>query len=734
MNPLPPTFMRYELQRLNVLLHREVLRLRAAHLVSPGELRGLHLSDAHVDVLLREARSELNESAPAVESLTVEADRLREAIRAEASRDSPLARLAALFGLEDFERDVLLLAVAPELNLRYEVLCSYLNNDVTRKRPNSDLALRLFCGDEAEGWTRRRHFTSDAPLFRHGLLQWLPENAESPASSLARAFCAPPRLVHWLLGIPFAEPVLARFTVQSSPRREWSELLLPADLIAQLRVLRTVMEHSARMIPVFEGADGSGKQSSIEALCAELGRKLLTVDIEALMTSAIELAEAMTLLGREQRLASAFVCLRRSEAFFDADGRVLPKARSLGPALAECDGPVVLACRTPCDFKALLPDTATRVMRFVEPPFDLRRQLWRRELTAAFGSADGADTDALSNRFTLNGGQIRAAVGSARDVLRMHGIAREFPSRKDLFTAAREQSQQHLRSLAQRIEPLYGWDDLVLPAETLRQLREIEDAVKHRHTVLESWGFKQRLSLGRGLKSLFTGASGTGKTMAAEVLAHELGLDLYKIDLASLVSKYIGETEKNLDRVFRAAHNSNAILFFDEADALFGKRSEVRDAHDRYANIEVAYLLQKTEEYEGFVILATNLAPNLDEAFKRRINYAVDFPFPDEPQRERLWRAMFPARTPLGDDLDFGFLARQFALAGGNIKSAALAAAFLAAADGGVVRMSHLMQAVAREWRKLGKLASATEFKSYIEQVKFLPETTKLAANGGSNR
>ena len=188
-----------------------------------------------------------------------------------------------------------------------------------------------------------------------------------------------------------------------------------------------------------------------------------------------------------------------------------------------------------------------------------------------------------------------------------------------------------------------------------------------------------------------------------------------------MVSKYIGETEKNLDRIFRAAQSSNAILFFDEADALFGKRSATKDAHDRYANIEVAYLLQKIEEYEGFVILATNLMQNMDEAFKRRINYVVEFPFPDETQRERLWCSMFPPQTPLGDGLDFAFLSRQFALTGGNIKNAALSAAFLAAADGGTVQMRHLVQAVAREWQKLGKLPSAADFKQYYDSIKSLP-------------
>jgi SpoVK/Ycf46/Vps4 family AAA+-type ATPase len=241
----------------------------------------------------------------------------------------------------------------------------------------------------------------------------------------------------------------------------------------------------------------------------------------------------------------------------------------------------------------------------------------------------------------------------------------------------------------------------------------------------EQWSFEQWLSLSKGLKALFSGQSGTGKTMTAEVMAGELELDLYKIDLATVVSKYIGETEKNLDRIFRAAQSSNAILFFDEADALFGKRSEVKDAHDRYANIEVAYLLQKIEEYDGFVILATNLKLNIDDAFERRMNYTVEFPFPDQHHRELLWHGIFPPNTPLGDDLDFTFLGRQFSMSGGNIKNAALVAAFLAAAEGSAVQMQHLVQSVEREWQKLGKLPSAADFKQYHKWA--LPQTSHVA-------
>jgi SpoVK/Ycf46/Vps4 family AAA+-type ATPase len=225
------------------------------------------------------------------------------------------------------------------------------------------------------------------------------------------------------------------------------------------------------------------------------------------------------------------------------------------------------------------------------------------------------------------------------------------------------------------------------------------------------------MSLGKGLNVLFVGPSGTGKTMAAEILAGALGLDLYKIDLACVISKYIGETEKNLSKIFQEAEQSNVMLFFDEADALFGKRSEVRDAHDRYANIEINYLLQKMEEYDGVVILASNFQKNIDEAFTRRLRFIVEFPFPDAKYRYAIWKSVFPPATPIDASADFHFLARKFKIAGGNIKNIALGAAFLASADGGVVTMEHLVLATKREFQKLGKLCVKADFEQYFDLV-----------------
>jgi hypothetical protein len=359
---------------------------------------------------------------------------------------------------------------------------------------------------------------------------------------------------------------------------------------------------------------------------------------------------------------------------------------------------------------------------FSIPGFIERRTCWQREFTAAQVAIEDGDLEALADRFQLTAGQIADSVTAAGNHARWRALVQSPDDVNvqltvaDLFAAARAQSGYDLATLARRIEPRYTWDDIVLPADSMTQLREICQRVEQRHRVLDDWGFDDKLSLGKGVTALFAGPSGTGKTMAAEIIASELGLDLYKIDLSGIVSKYIGETEKNLDRIFTAAENANAILFFDEADALFGKRSEVRDSHDRYANIEISYLLQKMEQYEGIAILATNLRQNLDDAFVRRLAFTVHFPFPDQADRRRIWAGIWPEATPVAEDVDFDFLSSQFKLSGGNIKNVALSAAFLAASDGGQVTMAHVFHATQREYQKIGKVLSATElYGSWVD-------------------
>jgi SpoVK/Ycf46/Vps4 family AAA+-type ATPase len=353
-------------------------------------------------------------------------------------------------------------------------------------------------------------------------------------------------------------------------------------------------------------------------------------------------------------------------------------------------------------------------IEFPRPTYAERLQLWTKALDGGIPPEAGVDLTAFANQFRFSGGQIRDAAASARNLARWRDPEHGRLTMADLYAACRLQSNRKLATLARKITPHYTWDDIILPRDRLQQLREICNYVKYRAVVYDEWGFDRKLSLGKGLNILFAGPSGTGKTMAAEIMAGELGLDLYKIDLAAVVSKYIGETEKNLARIFAEAETSNAILFFDEADALFGKRSEVRDSHDRYANIEIGYLLQRMEEYEGAVILATNLRKNMDDAFVRRMHFSVEFPFPSEQDRRRIWERVWPENSPRSRDLDLNFMARRFEMAGGNIRNIALAAAFLAAAGDGAITMAHLIHATRREYQKMGKVVTEGEFKAYV--------------------
>ncbi|HEY6173798.1 MAG TPA: ATP-binding protein, partial [Kofleriaceae bacterium] len=285
--------------------------------------------------------------------------------------------------------------------------------------------------------------------------------------------------------------------------------------------------------------------------------------------------------------------------------------------------------------------------------------------------------------------------------------------REHLHAAGRAQSRHRLDDLAHRVAPWGRWDDLVVPAASVDRLRDVIDHMHHRETVFVDWGLGHKVAVWRRVTALFAGPPGTGKTLSASLVAQALGLDLFRIDLSGVVSKYIGETEKNLDRVFRAAHRSNAILFFDEADSLFGKRTEVKDAHDRYANVETAYLLQKLESFEGLAILATNFKKNIDAAFLRRIDIVVDFPMPGRDERRRLWRALLPAAMPLAGDVDLDFLADRFELAGGHIMNAIRCAATRAAATGQSVGMAPLLRGVRDELHKQGKLVSRDDLGAY---------------------
>ncbi len=719
-----------ELQRLDLMLQRQILRLRAARLVTENEFRGLYISDAQVDALLsglsREAIGATSQDEPVgAQKLSVRIEQMRHQIdaRAQASHAAginlPLPRLARIFQLTPFEVEIFLIGVAPELDLRFETLYAYVQNDVTKKRPGVNLALNLLCPAFVDGLTQRPCFAAEATLCRHHLMRLLDDPQEREPSLLSRYIKIEQRLIDFLLENSQIDFRLLPFSRRLERSQKPGDLVLPEELVAQLTCAGQSLKKSRGLL-FFQGGYGAGKEAAAAAVCAELDIPLLVADMSQALLSDLPFATLVDLLRRETLLQGAGLYLAHFEALL-ADEKQTPKLLSLlAQKFSSHALPIFLGSEAAWQPAAgFWRERNFLHFDFPLPGFSQRALLWQNALnTNGRQLAPHIDVAALANNFVFSAGQIADASLRAGQLTLTRAAEARLITMPDLYQAARSQSNQGLRRLAQKVEPVYAWSDIVLPPRAMQQLRAVCASVKYRPVVYSRWGFERKLALGKGLNVLFSGPSGTGKTMAAQILARELNLDLYKIDLANVVSKYIGETEKNLSSIFREAQASNAILFFDEADALFGKRSEVKDAHDRYANIEVAYLLQKMEEYEGIVILATNLSKNLDEAFARRMHHTVEFPFPDAGNRERIWRNMFPLQTPLADDIDFGFAARQFELAGGNIRNIALTAAFMAAEQAKAVSMEHLMLATTREFQKMGKLPSKTEFREYYELIR----------------
>jgi hypothetical protein len=426
------------------------------------------------------------------------------------------------------------------------------------------------------------------------------------------------------------------------------------------------------------------------------------VPIVLLGARELERTDALADARLAAALEAGLVCLDGLADLSPSErGRVLR-------AIDESPDRIILIAATRRDAGALSERTAL-VVDVPVPGFAERRQAWER-----FSGSD--DAREVAAKFRLSIEQIRAA----GEVSLIAAGARGEPAPRgaDLDLGARHASSSRLGELATRLEPAYTWDDLVLADRQLDVLRSISAFLRHRDRVLSEWGYEATVSRAQGLKVLFAGESGTGKTMAAQVLGAELGLEMFRVDLAATVSKYIGETEKNLERIFTAADGSNAILFFDEADALFGKRSEVSSSHDRYANLEVAYLLQRMEAYPGAVILATNFRRNLDDAFIRRLDFVIDFPFPEVSDRRRIWELVLPPAAPLGDDIDLDFLAARFKLSGGAIRNCSLGAAFTAADEGTPIEMRHLVRAVAQEYAKQGRLTLEADFERFHAQLR----------------
>lgn len=586
----------------------------------------------------------------------------------------PLLQLFRRFALDDFGRWCAVLALAGETDEKYAKLFSYLQDDISRKRPGLMLAVSLFMpeGGEAEEYLARfREESAFAALFDR-------EKRQEGALALESAVLA------FLTGGGLPEG----FRLFDGAReRPAGELVIQQDAAG---ALDRIFEAPGAGVILLTGREGSGRQFQTEHVCARHRVRCLTADFRVLPRTAA----AAALAGTLARLWDACLCARGLEE--ETDGALTPPPAALLETLTRyglyrdklfllLEKPLRSELQTPV-LELELPDATA----------DDRLTLFRTLLQDTALAPDVA-LEEVAAKFRFTPRQVYLACIQAAALARVGGTAL---SAAELHRCCYRQVAHKLDALASRVRPGYSWDDVVLPEEQKRLLRHACAHVRYQHRVYYDWGFDQKITYGRGVAILFAGVPGTGKTMCAQIMARQLNMEMYKINISQIVSKYIGETEKNLQAVFNEARNSNCILFFDECDALFGKRSEVKDAHDRNANVETAYLLQQIEEYDGVCVLATNLIQNIDEAFMRRMTYVVHFPFPDAKMREEIFRRTLPASAPLGEDVDLPFLAEKFQLSGGYIKNIVLAGAFMAAEEGKPIGMRHLLNAAVNEMKK----------------------------------
>ncbi|MGC5033636.1 ATP-binding protein [Micromonospora sp. DT229] len=629
-----------------------------------------------------------------------------------AGTESRLRRLAAAFALTGLDVEVLLVALLPDVDARYERLYGYLNDDVSRRRATVGLALEL-CARAPGDATGRARFAAWAPLIAGGLL--LVEQPDQPY--LSRSLRVPDRVAAYLLGddmpdarlAEVARPTADQATAPHADASDGSGRTDGSEWTETVARLGSALRRGIDLGYLQERPGCAAADLAVAAL-VRAGRSVIRLDLDALAADPAP-AEALAATVREARLRDAGLVVGPVQAL-DPVGR--PEHARLLRRVTDQPVPVLLTGSTEWD-----PHWTRRAPLLVTaPPLDERgrARLWRaaggtHDADRPAGWLDGVDPARELAPYLLGPDQVRRAAQAADQLALFAGADRV--DADHLRAGVRGQNAGGLARLARRIEPGVDWTDLVLPGPVEDQLRELALRVRYRDRVLGRWRMRPGGGRGRGVLALFAGDSGTGKTMSAEVIAADLGLDLYVVDLSTVVDKYVGQTEKNLERIFTEAAGVNGLLLFDEADAIFGKRSEVKDARDRYANLESAYLLQRMESFDGVAVLTTNLRANLDEAFTRRLDLIVDFAMPDVAQRRALWDRCLGTELPRDPDLDLDFCARRFELAGGSIRACVVTAAYLAAQAGRPVRMADLVGAVQREYRKLGRLLLESEFGAH---------------------
>jgi hypothetical protein len=671
--------------------------------VSGGEVMGLLGSGA---TATNDGAQRLADLDAAIRAREEQIDAKLAASRAD-GQGLPFDQLRRAFGLSASEQRVLLVLVALEVSARLRPLMRYLVNEASRVHPDVGL-LELLVYSAPE--TRELMIHELAPtgrLTRYRLVEPLGSRRQQEETPmLLRQLKVNHRVIELAHGVVKLDRELADVATLLQALAPLETLLLPDEVKAQVTdLIRSAVASAAHGVAtpatILAGPTGAGRKSLIYGAANKLDCSVLHIACERLPHEPSELSRLLRALLRE---AILFRALPMFEGI-DVLASDLETGRSERSAVLDREldgflGPVAGTC-TRRDGR---PIALARGVVLVDVPLPgeaARAELWKRSIGQA-----RLDVDRAAARYPISGGLIIRAAESALASARARG-GDGVVSDQDLHVGVRSTLDAKLSTLGVRIEWRQDWSDLVLPQDSLTEIKEFIARVRHRRQVYEEWGFARKVAKGLGLAALFAGPPGTGKTMVAGIIANELALDLYQIDLSRIVSKYVGETEKNLAGVFDAAEAGHAILLFDEADSLFAKRTEVKSSVDRYANLEVNYLLQRMEQFNGITILTTNLDSSIDDAFRRRMSFRVDFPTPDIDDRERLWKSMIPKQASIAPNINFRALATRYEFTGGYIRNAVLRAAFLAADDKSAITTQHLQRAAVLESAAMGKLATS---------------------------
>ena len=658
--------------------------------------------------------------------------------------------ISRILNLSPSEYYTLVLCLAPEVDIKYEKLYAYLQDDITKKRPTLELVLRILA-EKFEDRIKIRDFIVNSVLFRYNLVEY----TDNQQNILSRPLKLDDKVVNFMLGINYYDNILDGLIAVYNPSQEeklatkYQNHITNISSFKDLRIkLLNYLNASAQSNNVTQskeetmascicllGKDNSGRKTLVKSVLKEKvepASALLILDSDVAKSISSSLDEIFRALIVRANLLNASVYIDNFNALLTEENEIknIEILKKILWHLKQIPNKQIIFIAgqhgTENDFlfhHSYFPHNNFLQLKIPDLTIYDRIQLWNFFLDKSDLDLQDAEEEIkqISSKFNFTVGQIKSAINTAINLTmaeKADPIQKKI-SPRDLHNACSYESNKKLDKVSIKMDRNFSLKDIVLPVDRKMQLGDVINFVKNKNEVYYDWGFKEKMGLSNGLNILFTGESGTGKTMAAQIIANELEMEIYKIDLSILVSKYIGETEKNINRIFHEAQTSNAIIFFDEADAIFGKRTEIKDAHDRYANVEVSYLLQKLEDHDEIVILASNLKHNIDDAFIRRMHFIVEFPFPNEKERLEIWKNVFPQPSPYldKDSVDLEFLAVQFKTSGAMIKNIALSAAFLAASESSKIVMKHLIRATKRELEKKGKPILKADFGKYYEII-----------------